>query len=146
MTKAKFTDSTTIHVVAKDGETFVLRTHLSIKIEEQKIYSKLLARYFDENFSDDKSSMVYWVLMKMMSNHGLSFYYESSDRSKERERIGLRIKQMREMLNMEAKHLALLTNIDAANISRIEQGRYSVGFDILSKIALAVGARIDLVK
>jgi transcriptional regulator with XRE-family HTH domain len=53
---------------------------------------------------------------------------------------------MREMLNMEAKHLALLTNIDAANISRIEQGRYSVGFDILSKIALAVGARIDLVK
>ena len=35
--------------------------------------------------------------------------------------------------------------IDAANLSRIEQGRYSVGLDILSRIAFVLGAHIDLV-
>jgi transcriptional regulator with XRE-family HTH domain len=46
---------------------------------------------------------------------------------------------------MEAKQLAMLADIDAANLSRIEQGRYSVGLDILSKISQALGVKIDLV-
>lgn len=46
---------------------------------------------------------------------------------------------------MEARDLALLAGIDAANLSRIEQGRYSVGLDILSRIAFVLGAYIDLV-
>jgi DNA-binding XRE family transcriptional regulator len=145
MTTAIFTDSTTINVVASDGEKFVLKTHFPIQVNEQQQYADLLTKYFEENFSNDKSSMVYWVLMKMMGNHGLSFYQESSDRSIERERIGAKIRSLREAKGMEAKQLAIITNIDAANISRIEQGRYSVGLDILAKIALALGAKVDLV-
>jgi transcriptional regulator with XRE-family HTH domain len=76
----------------------------------------------------------------------LSFYYESSDRSLERERIGAKIRLLREKKGMEAKQLAIITNIDAANLSRIEQGKYSVGLDILSKISLALGAKVDLVE
>ena len=52
---------------------------------------------------------------------------------------------MREAKGMEARDLALLAGIDAANLSRIEQGRYSVGLDILSRIAFVLGAHIDLV-
>ncbi len=146
MTTAKFMDSNTIVVVAPDGENFILKTHLPIQNDQQHLFANLLIKYFEENFSEDKTSMIYWVLMKMMGNHGLAFYYESSDRSKERERIGTRIRLMREKKGMEAKQLAILTNIDAANISRIEQGRYSVGLDILSKLAHALGAKIDLVE
>jgi DNA-binding Xre family transcriptional regulator len=146
MTTANFLDSTTIKVVAKDGENFTLRTHLPVQNNFQEIFAGLLANYFDENFSNDKSSMVYWVLMKMVANHGLSFYYESSDRSLERERIGAKIRLLREKKGMEAKQLAIITNIDAANLSRIEQGKYSVGLDILSKISLALGAKVDLVE
>lgn len=146
MTTANFLDSTTIKVVAKDGENFILRTHFPVQNDFQEIFANLLAKYFIENFSDDKSSMVYWVLMKMMTNHSLSFYYESSDRSMERERIGSKIRLLREKKGMEAKQLAIITNIDAANLSRIEQGRYSVGLDILSKISLALGAKVDLVE
>ncbi len=47
--------------------------------------------------------------------------------------------------NIEAKMLAQIANIDAANLSRIEQGRYSVGLDILSRITFALGAKIELV-
>ncbi len=83
--------------------------------------------------------MVYWVLMKMLANHSFGFSYGGSDRSSDRERIGTKIRHLREEKGMEAKQLAMLTGIDAANLSRIEQGRYSVGFDILSKISKALG-------
>jgi DNA-binding XRE family transcriptional regulator len=145
MTTAIFTDSTTINVVVSDGEKFVLKNHFPIQVNEQQQYADLLTKYFEENFSNDKSSMVYWVLMKMMGNHGLSFYQESSDRSIERERIGAKIRSLREAKGMEAKQLAIITNIDAANISRIEQGRYSVGLDILAKIAHALGVKVDFI-
>lgn len=45
----------------------------------------------------------------------------------------------------KARELAKLAGIDAANLSRIEKGKYSVGIDILSKIAAALGKKIDFV-
>ena len=80
-----------------------------------------------------------------MANAGFSFYYAGSDRSEERERIGAKIRQLREVKGMEAKQLAVLANIDAANLSRIEQGKYSVGLDILTRIANVLGVKVDLV-
>lgn len=146
MTKAFFLDSTTIHVVVSDGENFTLKTLLPVQSDQQQSISSLLAKYFEENFSEDKTNMVYKVLMKMMANHSFRFHYENSDRSEERERIGASIRALREKKGMEAKQLSILTNIDAANLSRIEQGRYSVGLDILAKITQALGAKIDLVE
>lgn len=145
MTKVIFLDSTSINVVALDGETFILKAYLPVPNDEQQEVANLLGLYFDENFSNDKSSMVYWVLMKMMANAGFSFYYGGSDRSEERERIGLKIRQLREVKGMEAKQLAILANIDAANLCRIEQGKYSVGLDILTKISKVLGLKVDLV-
>lgn len=146
MTKVNFLDSSTIEVVVRDGEKFTLKSHLPVHYTRQKVVANSLAKYFDENFSDDKSSMIYWVLMKMMANDGFSFSYESSDRSFERERIGAKIRHLRESKGMEAKQLAMLTNIDASNLCRIEQGRYSVGLDILTKISHALGVKVDLVE
>ena len=68
------------------------------------------------------------------------------DKGEERKRIGARIKELRKKNNVDAKTLASRVGIDASNLSRIEQGHYSVGFDILSKIANFLGARIDLVE
>ena len=144
MTKVTFLDSSTIEVVVLDGEKFTLKSHLPVHYTKQKTIAHSLAASFNDNFSDDKSSMVYWVLMKMLTE-GFGFSYENSDRSEERERIGRKIRQLREDKGMEAKQLAMLTSIDAANISRIEQGKYSVGFDILTKISQALGVKVDLI-
>ncbi len=146
MTKVTFLDDSTINVVARDGETFTLKTYLPVPKNEQHQISQLLITCFEKNFSDDKTSMIYWVLMKMMSTAGFSFYYAGSDRSEEREYIGSRIRQLREKKGMEAKGLAELAKIDAANLSRIERGRYSVGLDVLSRIAYALGAKVDLIQ
>ncbi len=145
MTKVFFTDNTTINVVALDGENFILKAYLPVPKEEQQKIAKFLLHYFDEHFSDDKTSMIYWVLMKTMANEGFSFYYVGSDRSEERERIGAKIRQLREEKGIEAKQLSTMANIDAANLSRIEQGKYSVGLDILTRISHVLGVKVDLV-
>lgn len=72
-------------------------------------------------------------------------YLCGSDRDEERKHIGERSRQLREEKGFEAKQLAVLAKIDAANLSRIEQGRYSVGLDILTKISDVLGAKIDIV-
>lgn len=145
MSKVLFIDDSTIQVLALDGEKFTLKTYLAVPKNEQQTITERLSHYFDECFEDDKTSMVYWVLMKMMGNVGFSFYYQGSDRSEERKRIGLRIREIRELKGIEAKQLATLTNIDAANLSRIEQGKYSVGLDILTRISHGLGVKVDLV-
>ena len=89
--------------------------------------------------------MVYFVMCDMQAGYGFSFNGWSSDRYEERKRIGDRIRDLREEQNLEGKQLAALAKIDAGNLSKIEQGKYSVGFDILAKIADVLGAKVDLV-
>ncbi len=145
MTKANFLDNTTINVVARDGETFTLKTYFPFAEYEQQAAANFLADSFEKNFSKDKSSMVYFVFCDAQANAGFSFSYVGSDRSEQRERIGAKIRQLREIKGIEAKQLAVLADIDAANLSRIEQGKYSVGLDILTRIANVLGVKVDLV-
>lgn len=74
------------------------------------------------------------------------FLLPDQDKIDERKRIGARIKELRQNQNIDAKTLALRAGINASNLSRIEQGHYSVGFDTLAKIANALNARIELVE
>ena len=145
MAKVNFIDDCTINVVVRDGESFTLKTYFPVPKEEQQEISCILASSFDQYFSEDKTSMVYDVLMHTTFTAGFSFSWESSDRSEYRQYIGSRIRQLRESKNIEAKALAKLANVDAANLSRIEQGRYSVGLDVLSRIAKVLGVKVDLI-
>lgn len=60
-------------------------------------------------------------------------------------RIGKRIAQLRAEKNMTQGDLAKASGVTLANISRIERGQYSPGLDVLTKIADAMGAQIDIV-
>lgn len=63
---------------------------------------------------------------------------------KERHRIGSRIRELREQSGMTQDELAEKTGLKRPNISRIESGRYNTGQDILSKISLALGKKLDI--
>ena len=145
MTRAKFLDDSTINVIVRDGETFTLKTTFPVAEDDKQAIANFLAASFEKHFSNDRSSMLYFAFIDAQYKAGFSFSYVGSDRNEERKRIGSRIRQLREDKGMEAKQLATLANIDAANLSRIEQGRYSVGLDILTKIADALGVKVDLV-
>lgn len=156
MIQARFVDDFTIEVIAQDGEKFTWDTYFPTPKEKQPYYAQRLAYYFEKYFKDNIGDntgmgMQYWIWIQMTYYEGLAINGGKGDREderiflyQERVRIGARIRELRKEKNIEAKILSQLANIDAANLSRIEQGRYSVGLDVLSKIALALGAKIEL--
>ncbi len=100
---------------------------------------------FDKNYSEDKEQMINNIWRDSVLNGVSIMGISSGDRQRERIRIGNRIRQIREERGIEARDLAKLANVDAANLSRIENGKYSVGIDVLSKIAAVLGKKVDLV-
>lgn len=113
-------------------------------------WTNFVASLFDKYYEGDASVIMGEINRQMLINHvGSIFSYYSFDKesvSKERVRIGQRIRELREAKGMDAKHLAFYADIDAANLCRIESGKYSVGLDILTKIGYALGMEIDFVE
>lgn len=64
----------------------------------------------------------------------------------DRERIGARIKELREKKGLSQSQLAELTGLNQPNIARLESGKYSAGVDILSRIATVFGYRLDFIE
>ena len=137
--KARIVDNRFVEVIAPDGEKFTILSDIGKYINEaskryqlhvlESIFDKI---YFDEggNYCNDR--VWFLALQSGVSILGVS----SSNGQKTRERIGAKIRKIREERGMEARELAKLAGVDSANLSRIENGRYSVGLDILSKIAM----------
>ena len=63
----------------------------------------------------------------------------------DRNRLGLRIKQLRKEQGLTQFQLAEKTGLKQQNLARIERGKHSTGQDILSSIATALGKRIDII-
>lgn len=60
-------------------------------------------------------------------------------------RIGLRIKELRTSQKLTQQQLADMAGVTKANICNIERGAYSVGLDILNKIATALNSSIQII-
>lgn len=63
----------------------------------------------------------------------------------ERKRIGERIAELRKAKRMTQADIEFLTGIKRVHVSRVETGKYNVGFDTLQKIAHALGMKVDIV-
>ena len=145
--RAQILSENTVEVQTPDGEIFKMWSDLAkYESSEYKNYVLHLIEFiFDRNFSDDKEQMVRRISWEFMRNAVPLMGMDSGNRYNERIRIGRRIKELREAKKMEARDLAILAGIDAANLSRIEQGKYSTGIDILSRLAIVLNAHLDLI-
>ena len=143
----KARNSCEIIVSWESGETtsvfFISQYPLQVKDAYEKAIHSLFEQKKDIVSFDELFGLFSWWFVKCilsMPNMVVTFNNE------ERKRIGAKIKAIRIEQNIEARQLSLLTGIDAANLSRIEQVKTSVGLDNLSKISNALGYKIDLVK
>ena len=145
--RAQILDNHFVEVQTSDGEIFRIMSDLAkYDSDEYKKYVLHLIEFiFDRNFSDDKENMCNRISREFILNAVPSMGMDAGNRQRERVRIGKRIRELRESKKMEARELALLTGIDAANLSSIEQGKYSTGVDILSRIAIVLDAHLDLI-
>lgn len=113
-----------------------------------ELYKEAICKITDAYYEKTESESVDYdcfLRCKLFDNGYGMHDYIFEDRDVTRVRIGKLIKDLRVLKKMDAKTLAQATGIDAANLCRIEQGRYSVGLDSLSKIANALGYKVDLV-
>ena len=138
-----------VEVTAPDGEVFIVISQVgSYTNKDTQAYElHSLELLFDKNYSDNKEQMInsIWREAMQFAICGGILGISSGTRHEDRARIGVRIREIREQRGIEARDLARLAGIDAANLSRIENGKYSVGLDILSKIAAALGKKVDFV-
>lgn len=145
--KARIIDERLVEVIAPDEEVFSVLTSTGKYTDEKyRDYQLHVIEWiFDLSFSENKELMTNKIWNGLIFN-GVSFMGMSSgNKQAERTRIGAKIRQIRENKGIEARDLARIANIDAANLSRIEKGKYSVGLDILSKLASSLGYHIDIV-
>lgn len=64
----------------------------------------------------------------------------------ERERIGRRLAEIRKERGYTVRQLAELADLRSATISNVENGKFSVGLDILAKICDALEVRIEIIE
>lgn len=153
-TKVTWIDTRRLLVETPLGDDFVVGFHDSTnyQIEQQSVFkiSQVLGFLFDKYYKGDKNVIWGDINRELMLHHyGSIFFYSSYDKAEkdnERIRIGKRIKEIRLEKGLDAKTLAIVAGIDAANLCRIEAGKYSVGFDVLTKIAQVCGKQIDFVE
>lgn len=154
-TEVSWIDEKRVYVETSHGDDFILRFQNESIYQCQKQapwyqVDKIIASLFDRYYKGDSNVILGEINRQLLLNHiGSIFSYSSFDKeaiSQERVRIGQRIRELRESKGLDAKHLALYADVDAANLSRIEAGKYSVGLDVLSKIGYALGMEIDFVE
>lgn len=62
-----------------------------------------------------------------------------------RDRIGLRIFQLRTMKEWSQEELARRAGLQRSHVSRIEAGRYAVTLETIQAIAEALGMTVDII-
>lgn len=99
-----------------------------------------------DSFSSMDQAMRLPVYLREMADWLREEHYSIAMPSLEiqRERMGQSIRNLRTQRGLTQVQLAQLAGITQSNLARIETGRYSVGLDILNKIANAMGVAVEM--
>lgn len=148
-TLVEFIDQLRVRVETEQGDVYILgyTDNMNYQIEQRfdKYYSKCVASLFDKYYDGNEKTIWGPILAGMFKARITSFMWVMMDKDKERSRIGNRIVELRKEKKMDAKELAQRVGIDPGNLSRIEKGHFSVGIDILNKIASVLNMKLDFV-
>jgi hypothetical protein len=142
------------HLTSNEGHSFFVKkdhplTFGDFPDDQVDQWGQLMCALLEKNctsYGDDLSYIIYKTYLQLAYDYRCSCIIWSDDvKAKERQRIGKRICQIREEKKLDIKTVASLSGITEYNLERIEEGRYSVGFDILAKVALALGSKLDFI-
>ena len=147
---ATFLNEKEVLIETPIGDDFIIGfdSELQFKMDEalNGRLSLFIASLFDKYYKGDSSVIMGEITRELLKqNVGMIFYFHP-DKDKERYRIGKRITELREKKGLSVASLAAMAHISVANMYRIEQGRYSIKYDVLSSIASVLGMKIDFVE
>ncbi len=150
-TTANWIDKKRLYVETPSGDDFIVGflSESPWWIERDSVFktSHDLALLFDRFYKGDASVIMGEISRRMLIlGYGMIDFYQTGDKTEkedERFRIGKRIHELREERGLDMETLATIAGLDSANLCRIEAGKYSTSFDVLSKIAKVFGKKID---
>ena len=144
---SKSNEQSEIRLIHDSGETTILLFASESPLTAKERYINAIHELFRTHSEitpyDELLGLFRWWFAKQKLEYPLlvgTFGYD------ERKRIGKHIKEIREAKRIEARQLAAIVGINPANLSRIEQGKISTGSGILSRIANALGYKLDFVE
>ena len=144
----------TFHLTSDEGHSFFIKkdhplTFGDFPDDQIDQWGRLMCAILEKNctaYGDDLSFIIYKTYLQLAFDYSCSCIISSDDvKAQERQRIGKRIRKIREEKKLPIWKVASLSDITEYNLERIEEGRYSVGFDVLAKIALALGTKLDFI-
>lgn len=135
-----------IRVEHPQGGVYIIGFGSTMPLQYEKEYLQAICTITDNFIILERDNYSDYLSQQLLVHRFEMPMYAGQDRNVDRERIGHRIKTLREEMQMDAKTLAQKAGITPANMSRIEQGKYSPGLDILCRIASAMDMRLDFVK
>jgi DNA-binding Xre family transcriptional regulator len=142
------------HLTSNEGHSFFIKkdhplTFGDFPDDQIDQWGQLMCALFESlctSYGDDISYITYQAYLHLAYDYKCSCIIWSDDaKVLERQRIGKRIREIREEKKLDLRKVASLSGITEYNLERIEEGRYSVKFDILAKIALALGTKLDFI-
>lgn len=128
------------------GGVYIIGFSSIAPLQFKEEYSDAICIITDNFIKLERDDYFNYLSQQLVGHNFVMPRYAGPDWNIERERIGYRIKELREEQHIDAKTLANKSGITPANMSRIEQGKYSPGLDILCRIASALGMQLDFVK
>ena len=135
-----------VRVEHPQGGVYVIGFSSRMPLLCEKEYSEAICTITDNFIKLERDDYFNYLTHQLIVSGYEMPMYAGQDRNVDRERIGNRIKSLREEKQLDAKTLAQKAGITPANMSRIEQGKYSPGLDILCRIATALGMQLDFVE
>lgn len=149
-TKTSYLDPKRVLVETPEGDKFILGFHSEMNyLWEQQVevpFTDFLASLFDKYYQGDETIIMGEITRQLMSNNFEPIFSFQRDPIHNRVLIGDRIRELRELKNMDIMTLAFKANIQPNTLKRIEAGKFSVDLDILAQIAQGMGMKIDFVE
>ena len=145
-TKVKFVSLNKVTVETSQGDRFTLGLERVVPLPLQEQNAQIIAYLFDKYYKGDPAVIMGPIFREMLvMGCWATPYWYGPDRNQERERIGAQIRSLRERRSLDAKDLAEFADIDASTLSRIENGKFSPGLDVLCKIAAAMDCSVEII-
>lgn len=149
-TKVTFLSEKKVLVETPQGDNFVVEFSSSMNyafVDQANLpFLEFFGHLFDVHYKGDDSVIMGEINRQLMINRCASIFSYGRDKIQIRLKFGERIREIREAKGYCQLDVALNAGIELKNLVRIEEGKYSPTFDILNKIANAMGMKLDFVE
>lgn len=151
--KIVFISSTDVRLIRSNRTMLAeLRFKQSIPQDKQESYARLMEVLLDQakrvrGKEHNSWQQLEYVNRRLMANKDFpnSFSRVVTDKELNRCYLGTQLQQLRKQRKMSLRAVARMADIDYGNLSKIENGKVSVGYDVLCRLLQTLDGHIDVI-